>query len=299
MTWICPETGKKFQTGATPTPKNRLMAVVPFMSLAAPPERIAYVPKYRSAYGNDRYGDCVTAEEAFAKSCYGYNIPDDVVIDWCRSHGVLNGANLEDVLSKMKAKGFQVGSQLYNDGAYYGVDYEDETVLKAAVATGPVKIAIAAGALPGGAGSRDGWFSLSTNNRRTDHSVTICGYGLADWLYQQLGMPVPSGLPATQPGYLLYTWGTIGFVAHKWVTGTTDEAWVRDPTNVGVPPLTPPTPPTPPFAPPLVGSLFAEQVGPVIAIRGEVQLTVGSSAFTYIATPDGAGKYRFVPKPVL
>ncbi len=249
--WTCPDTGKTFFTGAAPTSRAKLLAAVPFFPLAAPPERVAYVPKYRSNYGNDRYGICVTAEEAFAKSCYDQIIPDDVVIPWARAHGVLNGASLDGVLEDMFEKGFQVGLQLYNDGRASGVDYSNETILQAAIASGPVKIAIASGALPGGAGSRDGWFSLSTNNRRTDHSTSLCGYGTADWLYQQLNVPLPSGLPASTFGYLQYTWSTIGFVSHKWIMGTVDEAWVRNPTTIGVPPLVPPPPPgpTPPPGP--------------------------------------------------
>jgi hypothetical protein len=252
--WTCPETGNKFPTGATPTPREKLLSTAPFIPLEAPPPQIAYVPKARSNFGNDRYGVCVTSEEAFAKTCTNPEIDVDqleqIVIAWARSHGVLNGAMLDEVLDWMYARGFQVGPQLYNDGAKAGVDFSNETILQAAIAQGPVKIAIAAGALPGGAGSRDGWFALSTSNRRTDHSTSLCGYGTADWLYQQLGVALPSGLPGSTFGYLQYTWSTIGFVTHKWIMGTVDEAWVRNPTTVGVPPLPAPTPPTPPVPPP-------------------------------------------------
>jgi hypothetical protein len=249
-TWTCPDTGKTFCTGATPTPRSRLLAAPPHIVLVAPPIQYAYVPKKRSNFGNDRYGDCVSAEEAFAKTCLNPEIDIDqlntVCIAWARQHGVLNGAALDEVLDWMAEKGYQIGPQLYNDGPKSGVDFSNEVVLKSAIAQGPVKVAIAAGALPGGAGSQDGWYSLSTHNHRTDHSTTICGYGTAKWCYEQLNVPLPSGLTADTPGYLHYTWSTIGFVSHDWIMGTVDEAWLRNPTTLGVPPLPTPTPnPTP------------------------------------------------------
>ena len=38
------------------------------------PAQFAYVPKQLSMWGNDQYGDCVSAEEAFAKACYSPEI---------------------------------------------------------------------------------------------------------------------------------------------------------------------------------------------------------------------------------
>jgi hypothetical protein len=249
-TWTCPTTQRVFCTGAQPTPRARLLSAPPHIVLVAPPLQMAYVPKKRSMFHNDRYGICVTAEEAFAKTCINPEIDIDQLnaecFAWASAHRVLNGASLDEVLDWMAEKGFQISAQLYNDGPKSGVDFSNEVVLKSAIAQGPVKVAIAAGALPGGAGSEDGWYSLSTHNRRTDHSTTICGYGTADWLYGQLNKPLPSGLPASTPGYLMYTWSTIGFVSHDWIMGTVDEAWVRNPTTIGIPPLPTPNPPPPP-----------------------------------------------------
>lgn len=277
-TWTCPDTGKVFPTGATPSPRHRLLSAVPFIPVSAPPPQAAYVPKVRSMFGNDSYGDCVTAEEAFAKSCDNpeHDIDESIVISWARQRGLLHGADLGNVLDLMAQKGFQQGSQLYNDGPSSGVDFSNETILQAAIAQGPVKIAIAAGSLPGGAGSQDGWYSLSARSRNTDHCVALCGYGPAGWLYEQLGVPLPSGLPSSTLGYLLYTWSTIGFVSHDWIMGTTDEAWVRNPTTIGVPPLPTPTPPTPPGPTPL---------------PNVVQIVISS--------PIPAGTYYLVAKPNL
>lgn len=253
-TWKSPTTGKTFATGARRSPGHKLAAARQYVLRATPPTQIAYVPKVRSMFGNDRYGDCVTAEEAFAKSCAiggvqpEIDIPEQTVIAYARGNGELNGADLSNVLEEMARSGFAVGSQLYNDGAASSVDYSNETILQSAIAQGPVKIAIAAASLPGGAGSNDGWYSLTARSRNTDHCVSLCGYGPAEWLYQQLGVPLPSAL-AGKSGYLLYTWSTIGFVSHDWIMGTTDEAWVRNPSTIGIPPLTPPMPPLPPIPP--------------------------------------------------
>lgn len=252
-----------FPRGASPSPPHVLCGAPSFRPLAAPPAQVAYVPSKLDYWGNNQYGDCVSAEEAFAKASYGLDgqgggksneifIDAATVIAWARRNGYLNGADLGSVLKSMSKSGFQVGSQLYNDGPYHTVDYSNEATLQAALAQGPVKIAIAASVLPSGAGSKQGWYVTGNKGgRNTDHCVAIAGYGPAEFLFDQLGVTLPSALSANQPGYLLFTWSTIGFIDHDWIMGTCVEAWVRNPTTVGVPPLTPPTPPTPP-APQLV-----------------------------------------------
>lgn len=193
--------------------------------------------------------NCVTAEEAFAKACYDPEIfiDDRTVIGWARSHGFLDGANLAEVMDAMQRKGFQVGAQLYDDGAYSGVDYSNEQTLQSAISQGPVKIAIDADALPSDAGQKQGWYDVQGGRfPNTDHCVALSGYGRADYLYDRLGISLAAGLAPSTPGYLLFTWGTQGFVTHPWLMGTCVEAWVRHPTTVGVPPLPEPAPPAPP-----------------------------------------------------
>src|SRR6185437_13356489 len=218
--------------GALKSPRHKLLAAHPHTVIKAPPPQWAWIPQKLDMWGNDQYGDCVTAEEAFAKATYQPEIfiPTATVTAWASKHGVLNGADLSQVMDMMQNDGFVVGSQQYNDGKYSGVDYSNETVLQSAISQGPVKIAIDANALPSGAGNNQGWYSLGHGNfPNTDHCVALCGYGPAGWLYQQLGVPLPSALSASQPGYLLYTWSTIGFVDHKWIMSTCVEAWVRNP----------------------------------------------------------------------
>ena len=241
------KTGKPFPRGARSSPRHVLAGATPYKMIAAPPTQFANIPKQLDMWGNDTYGDCVTAEEAFAKACY---LPE-VFIDaktveaWASAHGVLNGAALDEVLDGMAQKGFQIGSQLYNDGGKLSVNWSDEPTLQAAIASNcPVKIAIDANGLPSGAGNQSGWYVLGGKGGQSDHCVGLSGFGPADYLYKQLGVSLPSALTG-KSGYLLYTWSTIGFVDHAWLMGYCDEAWVRQPTTVGVPPLQPTPGPTP------------------------------------------------------
>jgi hypothetical protein len=205
---------------------------------------------------NDQFGDCVTAEEAFAKAAYSVMngqpevfIQDSVVQTWATQNGFLDGANLTDVMDQMAKSGFQQGGVTYGDGPYASVDYSTESVLQNAISLGPVKIGIDANALPSGAGNQQGWVATGGSPgqfQNEDHCVSLCGYGTAQYLFQQLGVSLPSGLQPTQTGYLLYTWSTIGFVDHAWIMSTCAEAWLRNPTTPGTnPPPPPPPPPTP------------------------------------------------------
>ncbi len=236
-----------FLRGARRSPGHKLISS-PLLSVAVvPPPQFAFVPPKLNMWGNDQYGDCVSAEEAFAKACYDPEIFIDAatVIAWARKHNYLEGANLTEVMDSMQKDGFVIGKQKYDDGAYYVVDYSDEVTLQGAIAQGPVKIAIDANALSSDAGNKQGWYKVGGTPGQwpnTDHCVALCGYGPTSWLYSQLGMLAPIGLPAS--GYLLYTWNTIGFVDHKWIMSTCVEAWVRNPTTVGVPPLVPGPGPT-------------------------------------------------------
>ncbi len=240
---------RKFPRGCKPTSAVKIAAAAKYEIKQAAPAEFAIVPKQLSMWGNDQYRDCVSAEEAYAKAC---NVPeimidDAIVIAWARKHGYLNGADLGEVMDSMLTDGFVVGQQRYNDGGKRLVDYTDEAVLQSAISQGPVKIAIDADALPSGAGNAQGWFALGDGQqyRNTDHCTGLSGYGSVEFLYGKMGLPVPSGIPAGTKGYLHFTWSTIGFVTHKWILSTCVEAWVRNPTTVGIPPLPGPVPPDP------------------------------------------------------
>lgn len=250
-----------FMRGARPTPRHKLLAARPHNIIKAPPPQFAGLATQLSFWLNDQIGDCVSAEEAEAKGSWsaGYCglpdlfIPDDVLSQWVNQHGFANGADLSDVMDAMIKDGITVSGTKYTDGSYSGVDYSNWDVLTSAIATGPVKIAIDANALPSGAGNGSGWYSFGKGNfPNTDHCVGLRGYGTAGYCFQAIGAPVPAGVDPNKPNCLiLYTWKSYGVVDMDWVQGTCTEAWVRNPTTPGESPAPAPAPsPTPTPVPP-------------------------------------------------
>jgi hypothetical protein len=230
--------------GAIPTPKSELAVAARYTTkgFGAPPNAIV-VPAQISFWGNYYNGDCVTAEEAFAKACQSPEIliSDNEVIAWATAHGVLNGAYLNQVLQLMQTAGFQQGAETYDDGPYSLVDFTDAATLQSAISSGPVKLAVAGDQLDttwwnaGGSasGGKSGWFALGyQKDTNYDHSVSLCGYGTIAWLAQQLKVNVPAGVDGTQPGYALFTWDSIGIIDWPSLQAITCEAWLRQPTTV-------------------------------------------------------------------
>lgn len=246
-----------FLRGAKPSPGHVLAAAVPYRVLTAPAPQFGVVPKHLDMWGNGKYGCCVSTEEAWGKVWWSAycGLPETFateaeVVAFAGAHGWLNGAYLTEVMDVMIADGMSIGGKKFQDGKYFSVDYSNELVLQSAIdptdgTGGPIKIAIDADALPSGAGNQQGWFSTDSRRRtNTDHCVSIGGYGTAAYLYSLLKVPLPAGLAPSTPGYLLFTWGTIGFVTHSWLMGTCTEAWARNPTTPGQAP-TPNPPPAP------------------------------------------------------
>ena len=255
------KTGRGFALGAIPSPRHKLLATPPHVTKAAPAMSV-WIPTKLSYWLNDQDGDCVSAEEAFAKGAYSVGcglpdlfIPDSEVQRFAAAGGFLNGAMLTDVMDAMAQGGFQVSGQVYKDGPYTGVNYNDEANLQSALTVGPVKIAIDHTALPQTAGNQMGWFASGGSPGQytnTDHCVGIGGYGPAQALVDALNKAFPGAnvtLPPvfspTQVVYLLFTWNSIGLVDIGWVKSTTAESYVRNPTTPGQSPL-PPAPIVPP-----------------------------------------------------
>lgn len=250
----------KFPRGAKPSPRHKLLAAVPHQTKATAITQVAYVPTKLSYWLNNQYGDCVSAEEAFNKDVSGVFIQDATVQAFASAGGFLDGAMLTDVMDAMAKTGFSQDGKLYGDGPYTSVDYSNEANLQSALAIAPVKIGIDANALPSGAGNGNGWHAFGGTPQQftnEDHCVALCGYGTAAWLFQQLGVALPSGVDGTKVCYLLFTWSSIGVVDHDWIMSTVGEAWLRNPSsltngmalpNPGPVPV-PPTPPTPPVPP--------------------------------------------------
>lgn len=226
--------------GAIPSPRSALAAARPHTvdaAVGAPPNFIT-VPAHISMWGNYYHGDCVTAEEAFAKACHNPEIfvSDDDVINWATRHGVLEGANLVEVMRWMQTYGFTNGSELCDDGSFSSVDWTNSATLQSAISQGPVKLGIAGDQIQGAwnsTGGTSGWFATGFHDDgNEDHCVTLCGYGTMTWLAQQLGVSVPAGVDGNQPGYALFTWSTIGIIDVPSMIAITQEAWLRQPTTI-------------------------------------------------------------------
>lgn len=223
--------------GAVPTPRHTLAAAIPYTPLIGAPPNLIMKPKRLSMWGNDVHGDCVTAEEAFAKACHNPEIfvPDRTVTDWANRHGVLEGANLTEVMKWMQHDGFTVGSTTYDDGPYRSVNWTKPAILQSAISNGPVKIGIAADQVEAAwhsTNGKDGWFATGFHaDTAEDHCVSLCGYGTLAWLAQQLGVQVPGTVDGTGPGYAMFTWDSIGIIDQPSMVAITHEAWLRHPTT--------------------------------------------------------------------
>jgi len=223
--------------GAIPSPRHALAAAAPYIpSVGAPPNFIVK-PQTISMWGNDVHGDCVTAEEAFAKACNSpeYFISDADVIAWATRHGFLDGAVLTDVMTAMRTDGFPGSLVNYDDGPYFSVNWTQAGTLQSAIFTGPVKIGVAADQINEAyntTGGQSGWFATGFHSdSNEDHCVSLCGYGSMSWLAQQLGAQVPAGVDGAQPGYALFTWNSIGIIDVPSMIAVTFEAWLRQPTT--------------------------------------------------------------------
>jgi len=224
--------------GAIPSLRHALAAASPYAAIAGAPPNYIVIPQQISMWGNDVHGDCVTAEEAFAKACNNPEIfiSDASVISWATRHNVLEGAYLSDVLTWMENDGFPDTSLVYDDGAHFSVNWADAAVLTSAIYEGPVKLGIAADQLETAwhsTGGHSGWFGTGWHaDNNEDHCVALCGYGTISWLAQQLNVAVPSSVNGNQQGYAMFTWDSIGIIDVSSMIAVTQEAWIRRPTTV-------------------------------------------------------------------
>jgi hypothetical protein len=204
--------------GAIPSPRHKLAAATPHRVVGITPPNRIYIPRQLSFWGNNLHGDCVTAEEAFAKACFAQEIfiSEQEAISWATQHGFLNGAVLSTVMETMIDDGFPLYMQSYDDGPASSVDWGDADTLKNAIAHGPVKIGVASAQLDPvyqRTNGSNGWFATGFHqDEHEDHCVSLCGYGTMGWLARQLGVQVPTGVDGGQPGYAMFTWNSIGII---------------------------------------------------------------------------------------
>lgn len=238
--------------GAIPSPRHMLAAAIPHVpdSTLEVPGSFLRWPIQMSYWGNNKYGDCVTAEEAFAKATATPQtfIPEDTAVSWADTHGYLNGAVISEVLQTMQGDGFQYNGSTYDDGSHNSVNWTDSTTLQSAIYShGPVKIGVGAEYFDGGGGvtgsvtgGSSGWTMYDyPAGQQEDHCVSLCGYGnLTDLvgLFQQHGVTVnvPSGMP-TGMCYAMFTWDSIGIIDEQSMLNMTGEAWIRKPVTIATP----------------------------------------------------------------
>lgn len=249
-----PPAPAKFARGAKRSPGHRVASAPRFLLSAAPPPQFAMIPSAIHMWGNDQFGDCVSAQTccsmaAWTTHCGNPVVPTDAeCIAFARKYGLLNGADLTQVMDIMASKGMTVGGKLYKEGGYSSVDYSVPLSFQSALCVGPVNVAIDADALPSGAGNKQGWYAFGGRAGQfpnTDHCITFLAYGPASFCYQSIGVALPAGVDATKACYVCDTWNTLGVVDQDWVMSTMEEAWVRNPTTVGFTPPAPNPPPTP------------------------------------------------------
>ncbi len=224
--------------GAKPTAKYRIDAAAPHLAAKPAPPQFLRLPKL-DMWGNQIFGDCVSAEEAFAKSCDGIFIPQHKVVTWARNHWALNGAGIWEIMTLMRTDGFYQGPTQYNDGPFKYVNFTNVAILRNAIAQGPVKIGVAANQLENviqtyGVG-KNGWIATGfTPDGNLDHCTSLCGYGTFAWLTSQLGGSKPK-IAAATPCYAMFTWSSVGIIDAPSLLAICGEAWLRTPTTIEKP----------------------------------------------------------------
>jgi hypothetical protein len=226
-------------SGGFPTPNHELAAAQPYRAGVAAPESFLAGPIEIGFWGNEKVGNSIWAEEAFAKACAQPKvfIPTDVVLSASRECGSSNFAVF------LQTHGFQMEGKAYLDGPFRSVNWTDTEALHGAIANvGPVKIGVASASLAAGpqgpvTPGTSGWaiYGLPTGQPE-NHCASLCGYGplaaLAD-LLEGHGFKVnlPSGMP-TGLCYAMFTWGSIGILDRQSLMNITGEAWIRNPTTI-------------------------------------------------------------------
>jgi hypothetical protein len=257
---------RTYQRGAYPSPWHVIAAAKPHQLRANVPASFGIVPSQLSMWLNDVDGDCVTAEEAFAKAVWSLMcglpelfIPDSVVQSWASSNGFLNGADLPSVMAAMAKSGFVVNGTDYTDGPPESVDYTNWATLTSAISSGPVKIGVDADDIEEAVNTTNGasgWFGTGwTDTANQDHCTSLSGYGTVAQCYGFLGLPIPAAAQSSssQNAVLLYTWKSIGVVLYPSLLGVTSEAWLRTPTTPQQVPTPGPSPTPGPTPTPVPG----------------------------------------------
>lgn len=230
-------------TKIVPTPRDIIEAAPKYVAdtQQALPTSYLVWPSQLSYWDNNVDGDCVTAEEAFAKilvAPYAF-LSDGEVISWADQYNFENGANLYDVMTTMQTQGIHFNGGMLYDGSPSTVVWTDPQQLQSAIYnSGPVKMGVAAEnfqsnqhpVTPG----KDGWALYGyPSGLAEDHCIGLCGYGsLSDLigLFKSQGVNISqsSGMPGGT-WYAAFTWNSVGIIDEQSLINMTGEAWVRSP----------------------------------------------------------------------
>jgi len=238
---------KRLPRGAIPSPRYELAAAkphVPDPKISVPASFLMW-PVQMDSWNNYTYGDCVSAEEAFAKATAAPQtfIPQATVVAWATANGYLNGAGLTAVMTTMQTNGFPLNGAKYDDGPYSSVNWNNAGTLQSAIYSyGPVKIGVGAGDFQSNANGlvtpgTSGWAMYNyPKNEGEDHCVSLCGYGtlaelIALFKQHNVTVTVPNGMP-TGLCYAMFTWNSIGIIDQQSMLNMTYEAWIRNPATI-------------------------------------------------------------------
>lgn len=239
---------KRLPRGAIPSPRHELAAAMPHVpdpKIAVPPSFLMW-PVEMSSWNNYVFGDCVSAEEAFAKATASPQkfIPELTVVQWASALGFINGATLTSVMAKMQTDGFfPDDGHTYCEGPYLAVNWTNAAILQSAIYShGPVKIGVGAedfqtnpqGHITPGT---SGWTMYNyPKSQPEDHCVSLCGYGtlaqlVALFAQHKVTVHPTSGMP-TGLCYAVFTWNSIGIIDAQSMLNMTYEAWIRNPVTI-------------------------------------------------------------------
>jgi hypothetical protein len=244
---VNPDLTQRLPRGAIPSPRYELAAAMPHVpdpKISVPASFLMW-PVEMSSWNNYVYGDCVTAEEAFAKATAAPQtfIPLATVVAWAQAHGYLNGATLTSVMKTMETQGFSLNNKTYDDGPYSSVNWTVAATLQSAIYShGPVKIGVGAEDFQSNAHGlvtpgTSGWTMYDyPKGLAEDHCTSLCGYGTLaqlEALFKQhnVTVKVASGMP-TGLCYAMFTWNSIGIIDAQSMLNMTYEAWIRNPVTI-------------------------------------------------------------------
>jgi hypothetical protein len=211
------------------------------LALPPPPEEFDATGEidHFDMLGNDKYGDCVFAEEASYKRCVRLDtgLPDfRISAETCVKDylvftgGQDNGAEIHAALDWFEHVGLIDDNRTHHlIGPHGALNCRHMIELQHGISLfRGVKIAVAADVLDRHVGRENGWLCDRRGRGPIDHCVGLLGYGSVAYCLQVCGH-TGNITPRWHhlPGFVLYTWGTIGVITWPSLLSIIGEAWVR------------------------------------------------------------------------